>query len=290
MFKKCSICGKSSTFLKGSVELLDGNVCKDCLRKSGLNEIQAKSMYVAEFSKHIQAVPVVPTTISRSDIRKANRKEKEQKRLKARNDAKQERIAQKEEYQTILANMKSHDAVSIEKLLFDDTTSKMLIKKSLLTPYRLVDYSEIVGFRENVQGSQKSKHHRITRGAVGGVLLGGPGMVIGALTGGKDFQVVNHLGVVITFSDGTNYEAKIINSETKTQGFIYNGLIKIEQQLQSKLQSIIDQPKQIDTQTQGSTTNFEQEKRELLELKELVDAGVITEEEFQLKKKKVLGI
>ena len=81
----------------------------------------------------------------------------------------------------------------------------------------------------------------------------------------------------------------IITTKTKTGGFIYNEYQKEAQSLLSELQLIADMNESESTQTVASTKSVSAAD-EILKFKQLLDAGIITQEEFDAKKKQLLGI
>lgn len=278
MFKKCDICGKGTSFLRKIILVTHGNACTDCLKKAQLNEKTASTLTVNS----------IISRIKQFDANSANEQPTGQTNAEAvTNGAKPEPPVN--EYKQLKETMKAHGATELSDILFDDSENKLLIKKGLFRPYRLYNYADIVDYKPIVEGKQISKHHRITRGAVGGILLGGPGMVIGALTGGKEFQVVSKMSIVIYFSNGDNFECKFVTTDTKTNGMMYKLLSKSANQLEAKLKSIMV----ISTVPSADTADEDGTKKSfdaIRELKALLDEGAITQAEFDQKKKQLLDL
>ncbi|WP_413627719.1 hypothetical protein R4B61_00515 [Fructilactobacillus vespulae] len=90
----------------------------------------------------------------------------------------------------------------------------------------MIPFDEIISHKLDQRGTDKTKHHGVTRAVVGGALAGGVGAVVGAVTGGKDYKVVNHLSVLINAKNGRQREIKFIDKETKTDSKKYTLLAK----------------------------------------------------------------
>ncbi|AKP67381.1 SHOCT domain-containing protein [Companilactobacillus ginsenosidimutans] len=170
----------------------------------------------------------------------------------------------------------------------------------------IYDYSDLVSFHRNTVYKNVSKHHRITRGAVGGALFGGAGAVVGAMTGGKDYRAVKKMSVSVYFKNGPEFEQKYVQFETKEDSWSYRTASSSASQLEGHLRFIINQnatPVQVvaapDSRQQPQPENESKVENDtsdkesfdqLRELKKLLDEGVITQDDFDSKKKKILGI
>lgn len=125
---------------------------------------------------------------------------------------------------------------------------------------------------------------------VGGVLLGPAGMITGGILGKKHKDVVNSLYVTITLNNSLLSFKKIdfIKSEVKKGSLTY----KLKKKSAESLISILDRI----CSSAGSEVSSMQPQinisaaDEIKKFKELLDAGIITEEEFNAKKKQLLGI
>lgn len=79
-----------------------------------------------------------------------------------------------------------------------------------------IDYTEIV---DTGIESKKSAGSSIVRGAVGGALLGGAGLIGGALSGKN--KTIKHYTFLVHYTDGTTAELECNKGDT-----VYNSLIK----------------------------------------------------------------
>jgi len=177
-------------------------------------------------------------------------------------------------------------------LYLDENKKRWLVPGSLgsIKKAWIFDFSDIIEFELLENGGSVSSGG-IGRAVVGGILLGGVGAVVGGLSGGRS-SVVNNLQVKITTKDMDN-PAIYINFITggasyKTRDFIYKQLFKKAQNIMSTLSVIVDSEHVITVETipaSRSSNNIS----ELREYKQLLDEGIITEDEFNIKKKDLLS-
>lgn len=102
---------------------------------------------------------------------------------------------------------------------------------------------------------------------------------------------VNSLGVYIyTKNNGAQY-IPLINSETKRDSFTYSTSISAANTINSLVQSMISRSdeKSLDL-PESSTTNYDNIEEQLKKLKGMADSGLITQEDFEAKKKQLLGL
>ncbi|WP_152658283.1 SHOCT domain-containing protein [Oceanobacillus sp. CFH 90083] len=176
---------------------------------------------------------------------------------------------------------------------FDDTNEKLLIPAS---PFDPTDYNTFINYKdiksfELLEDGETVTSGGLGRAIAGGVLFGQTGAVVGAVTGGKKSK-----GICTTMkmkldlvNPDDKYNAKIryitfIAKPTKKNSQEYLQAVEYAQQSISKLQLICDEHKQ---EEQQNTIN---ETEKILEYKNLLDQGIITEEEFAIKKKELLGL
>jgi len=130
------------------------------------------------------------------------------------------------------------------------------------------------------------------RALVGGALFGGVGAIVGGVTGGKKTkQLVNKLQIKITTNDMSNpaIYINLISGPTKTQSMIYKSSYNAAQEILSILTVITksQEPRNSNIDTSAPQTSTADEIRKF---KQLLDDGIITEEEFSQKKKDLLGM
>ncbi|EGP5214552.1 SHOCT domain-containing protein [Enterococcus faecium] len=174
----------------------------------------------------------------------------------------------------------------IEDFYFDDIHKKAFIKKSILKNREqcVFNYNDLISYTPIFEGSKIKKHHGITRAVVGGVLAGPIGALVGAGTGGKEFESVKQLGVMVHLADNSSVKYLIINSETKLDSIVGRASMDIYNKLVAKLEWIVKEKEGVPTNTSESQAD------EIRKYKELLDDGIITEEEFNKKKQELLEI
>ena len=127
----------------------------------------------------------------------------------------------------------------------------------------------------------------VGRALVGGALFGGVGAVVGASTGHKHKATCSKLQIKITLN---NMKAPVvyvnfIEAETKKNGALYKMIYPMAQEALSVL-SIITQSQKSESSPHAEVSAAD----EILKFKKLLDEGIITQEEFDLKKKQLLGL
>jgi len=158
------------------------------------------------------------------------------------------------------------------------------------TPY---SYDDIVDFELIEDGTSISKGG-LGRAAVGGLLFGGVGAIVGGVTGGKKAkQKCTSLMVKITvnnLSAPTEY-IKLITTPTDKSSFTYKAAFQSAQEIVSLLQLICNQRDNEKIVEQATTSAQELSTAdEIRKFKSLLDEGIITEEEFLAKKRQLLGL
>ncbi|WP_103434035.1 PolC-type DNA polymerase III [Fructilactobacillus sanfranciscensis] len=133
--------------------------------------------------------------------------------------------------------LKKDNARKFKNVYFDFKT-KNLFRNHLLGEFDKEYFENLISYKVNTQGKSKEKHHRITRAVVGTVLLGGVGGAVGAVTGGKKYDVITNLSVNINFRGGKTWIVKFINSETKTDSYFYKQMLQECDKLVATLQEI----------------------------------------------------
>ena len=246
----CSICGKEKT----SKKLSDGFVCSKCLDLCGNNRNTFKKLQDTTTKEILEEI------------------EKERQ-----------------------ANLDITNFVGtrgVGKLIkFDDNAKKILFPKTLLTKARIYDYSELLGYEILEDGNTITKGG-LGSAVVGGALFGGIGAVVGGLTGGKKSkEVVKSLKVKIVLDNKVvpaEY-IELLKTEFKKDGFVYRAAKQEAEDIIAILTSISaeNEKNQINN---SNTQNTNDPIIEVKRYKELLDNGIITQEEFDKKKKELLNL
>lgn len=158
------------------------------------------------------------------------------------------------------------------------------------TPY-VHSYSDVIDFELLEDGGSIAKGG-IGRAVTGGLLFGGVGAIVGGVTGKrKTSPTCTSLRIKITLKDVNNPTEYIdlIASETKKNSFLYQTCEKQAQEILSIFQIMCEsntaqEDKDATTIIQPSVAD------EIAKFKKLLDDGIITQEEFEQKKKQLLGL
>ncbi|VDG20666.1 hypothetical protein [Lactobacillus plantarum] [Lactiplantibacillus mudanjiangensis] len=282
MAKMCDVCGNEIPKRKG-YELKDGLVCENCGLKFGLTG-NYRSYLVANLLTLAQVTDFITqkTVITPKEYWKNHKND--DKLIQKENDAEE-----KAEYDKIKADFKENKTAKFGKIYFNSKTRKIFIDQSLVnllykTVYHVYDYNEFAGYQTTETPTTITKKHGVSRSIVGGLVAGTAGAVIGAATGGKSYDAVSKLSITLTFTDNHTSEVVFINQPTKTDSLIYKSAQRELKDFCYMLENIQNDNQKDTTVTGSSNTN------DLRELKQLLDDGILTEEEFTAKKKQILGI
>lgn len=170
--------------------------------------------------------------------------------------------------------------------------------------YKVFNYSDIINVSYEENGKQlysKSSGRTVGGAIVGGMLMGGAGAVVGGLSGGskvnKEVTEMNVKIILRSTSQPTcilqyNDAKKNLNTKNDIDNQLYTSYLKNAIQAKDLLSVIIDKSNnkniyasQINNQNNGKITSVADE---LMKLAKLKSDGILTEEEFQAQKAKLL--
>lgn len=323
--KECPICGKKIKWHTATYKLKDGLICYDCADKVDLaivtmdDELYAKLLTVQDVREAIKTdkkfdVKLIKAKVK--EIRNAEKqveqkekqakkaKEQELKQVQQEEKQKQKEIKkkQKEEQKQIerekkqakrqaederLQEIKNDGAINFGIAYFDDKQQVLLFKRTMLYKQEEYSYSDITGFKPNIEGKDVKKHHGVGRALVGGILAGGVGAVVGATTGGKQYSEVTRVSGFVYFKDNSSEEIVLIHKTVETNTRTYreakNRLNHLEEVVNNAMR--LANEAKIETES-AKSDSFD----DIRKLKGLLDDGIITQEEFDTKKKQLLGL
>ena len=271
--KPCACCGKPLGMLNGDIILADGEICFDCWKNAGfgLSTLGASKYTLAQLAEH--------------------RKEAEAKRA--------EQALKKKEAEEELARLRSVvPEKTIGPVAFNDTEGVVRVSFSnIFEPDQYFRYRQILDFELLQDGESIAKSKGgLGSAVVGGMLLGPAGLVAGAVLGGKKTKTKNvctSMKVKITLRDNDPdvIYIDLITKETKCSSGAYKNAAKQAQDILSALQVAADKAA-AETAAQPVVVNtaVPSAADELIKYKQLLDAGAITQEEFDTKKKQLLGL
>ncbi|GEM_PF-701053 len=267
---KCVMCKKRISILNdyGLYQFSDGKICNACFEKIQTEyypgfKIPAGHLYMKLFDRHSSELKEVVDEILVDILPDANY-------AVGRNDS----FAR-----------------------FDDKQRKLAIpgeihNVDLIKSYTVIDYDDIVSY-ELLEDGGAVMSGGIGRAAVGGLLFGGVGAIVGASTGQTSNSTCSNLQIKITLNNPSNptHYFKLINKYTwkKTDSF-FQSRYKDAQDICSKLDLIIRENEQKANASSSENTTPSGPTEELRKYKALLDDGIITQEDFNQKKKQILGL
>lgn len=163
--------------------------------------------------------------------------------------------------------------------------------------WKAVSSSIIYGYDEIISFELWEDGESITKGGlgsaiVGGAMFGGAGAIVGGVTGKKTTKKeIREYGLrIITRNEMSNqvYINFLTTGAIKSGGITYNLYKSFAQKIISELTVITDSLKV--TQNTGNIPENISGAEEILKFKKLCDDGIITQEEFEAKKKQLLGL
>lgn len=235
-------------------EIKDGYICSECNRKAG------RFLTATRLSPKEQTVSLVEECISKQS---------------AYNETQKNRV------------VAFNETRKIDKLVLDEKNRLFKLKGMFTDIY---SYDQIVDY-EIIEDGESIVKGGLGRAIAGGALLGGVGAVVGGVTGGKKTKgVCINLQIRIGIKDDVseNVYIKLITSETKKNGFVYKTNMSIANDIISILSKIVDdsKPAEVVEEPKKAIDPYEEMKK----VKELLDLGIITKEEFEKKKKELLNL
>lgn len=155
----------------------------------------------------------------------------------------------------------------------------------------IFEFSNLLSFELLEDGATITKGG-LGRAVAGGLLIGGVGAIVGGVTGGKKSKgICNSMCLKITLRNShcSMVYIPFIMTETKTKSFVYKAAQSSAQECLSALQIIADSfQSEVAAQTVNQSSASAAD--EILKFKQLLDAGVITQDEFDAKKRELLGL
>lgn len=165
------------------------------------------------------------------------------------------------------------------------------VKKPTNPP--LLSFDEIVDYELSEDGNTVTKGG-LGRVAAGGLLFGGVGAIVGGATGRKKSKTIIK-SMKLRISLNNKYTNQIVlefvpfGTDCKSGSMSYNMYKQEANSVISILDSMCSQAER-EMGAQAIATPAASGADEILKFKQLLDAGVITEEEFNAKKMQLLGL
>lgn len=116
----------------------------------------------------------------------------------------QRRKQKKEEFSQKTSSFERESAIKIANAQINMQSKQLLIDSDVIS------FDDIIGYTPHIDGGTKKKHHSILRAATGGVLFGGAGAIVGAVTGGKKVDYITRMDATIVTNDGNSHTVKFL--------------------------------------------------------------------------------
>ena len=174
--------------------------------------------------------------------------------------------------------------------------------------HEIINYSDIIEVSYEENGSQlytKSAGRTIGGAIVGGVLMGGAGAVVGGLSGAsKQNKEIKNMDIKILLRSTSRTSCvlhfkdvdRVLKTKKEDDRKLYETYLKNANQAKDVLSVIIDNAKQVSTPTAQPIAQpvvapaSSSVADELAKLAKLKADGILTDEEFQAQKSKLLGL
>lgn len=174
-------------------------------------------------------------------------------------------------------------------LSFDDNSRKFAIYTGGLfsSISKIVNYDDLIDVNI-IQDNESLITGGLASSLVGGVMLGGAGLIAGAVIGKKNKIYCENLSIKLTINNNSSpcEIIELIPIKVKTDSSIYKEMCQIAEEAISKFKVIL-------TQNSKGSAIYDNEKdipNLIKQYKELYDQGLITEEEYNEKKKRLLHL
>lgn len=180
---------------------------------------------------------------------------------------------------------------NIANIIDIDTDQSKFRISTLSSMTDIYDLDSISSF-EIVENGSAISSGGLGRAALGAVTFGGAGAIVGAVTGKKKTKsVIEQLLIKIMLNDLDNpvIYINLINKPVKQDSIEYSSAIRTADIILSSLDTVISQMNSADNQPDESNNNVSAAD-EIRKYKELMDDGIISAEQFEVKKKELLNL
>lgn len=181
----------------------------------------------------------------------------------------------------------------VGKFLIDNTNKKFIYKKGKVYS-KTFNFSDIISY-EVYENGKSQVQGRAGAAFIGGAFFGLAGAVVGSSMSRNISEKCNQLKLIIRLNDFECPQIVITYvdyAELDKLGVDYRCMKKDIQALCSMLEFMLNEKalEKSSTVKQGESHAHKSPKEQLQELKELLDDGLITQEDFEQKKKQILGL
>lgn len=184
---------------------------------------------------------------------------------------------------------------------FDDRKREVaFVKRQQVFPkrenYMVIGYKNIIGY-EVLNDGRTVYSGGLGRAVVGGVLAGGAGAVVGAVTGRKSKDVSEDMRIKTTVKNMSEpaFYVPVLTGKFKKNGRFYKQAEREAHDICAKLDAILSDNTQREKRRVSSSPPAKNDQpldafEIVRKFKALADEGVISQEQFETKKKELLGL
>lgn len=178
--------------------------------------------------------------------------------------------------------------------IFIDNTNKKFIYQKDNTYSKLYNFSDLISYEVYENGKSQVEGTAGTA-LIGGAFFGLGGLIVGSNVSRDIYEKCNQLKLIIRLNDIQNPQIVITYLEGANcdkSSATYKKIIENLQSVCSMLEYIMNN-KTLEQSAKGNTeetTALPSAKEQLRELKAMLDEGLISQEDFELKKKQILNL
>ena len=178
------------------------------------------------------------------------------------------------------------------KMFIDGTQKRFVIKSGDLYG-NFLKFEDILGY-EVIENGKSQVQGRTGSALIGGAFFGLGGAIVGSSRSRSIDEKCTHLSLIIRIKNLDSPQIELVflkNTNIDKSSTIYKDKISNIQVICSHLEYMINSKEDEKTITKNSNHNTPTTKKEeLQELKEMLDDGLITPEDYEQKKKQILGL
>lgn len=262
--KYCSICGKELSIFHNRTEIEDGLVCDACIKNTGMSS--------EEFVEAMNSGGEIKDQIVAQ-------------------------IEKRRELLDVIANF-TPTSKPASYAQFDDEKQLVILAETPQFRFKpenftLFRYDQIVDY-ELIEDGESVAKGGIGRAAIGGLLFGSTGAIVGS-TSRKQKAFCNLMQIKLTVKDYEKpaFFIEIIKSPVQKNNIVYTTILNEAQTVISQFQLVVKSNDEASASEVKSVAPMPQPMdttEEIRKFKALLDDGIITQEEFDAKKKQLLGI
>ena len=177
-------------------------------------------------------------------------------------------------------------------LVIDSTNRAMYVRLPLFQRTEEIPMDSVVGYSYIEDEKEYGVGHVLGGAAIGGLIFGGAGAVIGSVIGSNPKRKISYIGLDVTYELSGHselFKIKLYKGKPiKVSSFEYNDCMEKAKAIMGELDMLIQ--KNPMAETDGKDGSVASAADEIRKFKGLLDDGIISQEEFEAKKKELLGL